>query len=283
MATAQASFKLLLDKELHKRMRQLLEKTRKVTVWEKGQAQRTHFKCFQYFEKSKSISCELHDNPEQKSELLGKSLLINIEIVGVKYFGKCRLEYDDKGHYHIINIDELYKSERRKNFRLLTYPHFDIYGVLDLGKNFSKKEEGQILDFTKNNAEYSDIFSSFLSFVHDSENISSNEKQVVFRVHDLSVSGLGVKVGTLESNYFDEGRTFVEIDLVFSDEKFRIPEARVVYMQEHNNGPLKNVDEIKIGLQYINPSEQLDNDLARKINSLLRDTDVDESFEDFIT
>ena len=129
--------------------------------------------------------------------------------------------------------DRVFRSDRRKEERLLTFPHYNAYVYFRLEDN----NEGNILSFKKTeDGERKHLE----SFVRDKRLLAGIEEDLIgFRVLDISLNGLSFLTSLSEAKFFSEGR-----------EK-NLPEG-FVFMIEGENFNL-SLEEVLHLTDFINP------------------------------
>ena len=192
---------------------------------------------------------------------------------GLVYFGQAKVvkQSDNSASIDFQSLD-LYKTERRDNYRLMAYPQYviDVFVPLDN----PQPETGNVVDFRTKVSE-TGLFKNFLEMMGDGED---KKGYIKFRAADLSSGGVGILAGSYESELFEEGQTFNGIIIKFTDDdEIVIAESKIVHMTEMiGAGETKQIT----GFEFTNISESSDNFIARKINETMREFSND--FEDFL-
>jgi hypothetical protein len=260
------------DAEKKSKLTQAKNNRLPIVAWEKGSKSRDTFEIIDFY----SDRFEIIIKPVSSTNLNNKNILFNFEINGLSYFGASKLVHLKDSSYVIDCRGDLFKGERRKNFRMLTYPHHQIYIVFEVDERYKGSNIISIVTGFTQTA----LFKNFLKMVGDKGN-SDPESELSLRVLDISRSGVSFNVSEIERNIFTVGRVINKIRLNFSDEEILIPSGRVVYHFDYFSHD-KNSRAYKIGLEFINIDINLDNKIGKKINDLLRDSEDKESFEDFL-
>ncbi len=256
------------DKEKQSKLGQVGSNSLEVTVWEKGSTIREKFTASEFHREDFYLIL----NSTVKSDNSNKGVLYSFSINGVNFFGKGDLKELQKNRYHLSCLDDLYKSERRENFRLLTYPHHDAY--IQIPVEESEEEASNVVDF-KTKVSQTGLFKNFLDIVGDEE---SNLKDgfVKFRVLDVSVTGLAFQIGEIEKEFIEK-QQFIEPAFVFFKEELEIPKIEIRYIV-----PLiqRSGRAYKVGVKFIDIDTNIDLKLGNLINNAMRD--FESEFEDFI-
>jgi hypothetical protein len=252
------------------KLSQVIQSKSVVTLWLKGKKEKYVFKGLR-FDKDK---LELTIDNTSAVFNQNASVLCSFELLGVTFFSDVL--YNSSSSYNLIVFkNPLYKSERRSSFRLLTYPHHHVWALFDIENAF---EGGKIIDLKSRGPETT-IFKSFLKIIGDHQNADQNKIKI--RVQDLSITGMALEISDIEASYFDKGMSFHKVDIVFSDETIQIPLAKIVYVVNYISSD-RATKKYKVGVHFENLVPSLDDRLGRKINSLLRLTDVNKDFEKFL-
>lgn len=267
--------------EVARNFEYLIKNKTSVVIWEKGNNQKEEGIPTFYNEEKSRISYSTVT--KGKSEFIKKSILINFMIKGLNFFGKGKVIFDASLNTNVIELtDEFYKCERRSTFRLLTYPVHSVLAVFRIDENFEDNEKANLLDFSAGKEEMNDdIFDQFISLISDG-NPSTDEEQVVFRIYDISVNGVAITVGTLEKHYFIAGKILKNFNIVFNGEEFLIPKAKVVYLNPYTPGNKADVEQFKVGVQFLELPSEIDNRLGKVINKNMKVSDMKRIFEDFL-
>lgn len=253
------------------RLSQLAAAKGKLTIWEKGKLDKFPAQATSY-QKDRS---ELHLETPKPLFADGTGVLLNFNLRGMTFFAKGAMTVTANGEQFITIEGELYKSERRSNYRLLAYPQHAISVELDLGEPLEKAD---VIDLkSKKSSSKTGIFKNFLTLIKEE---TANTNNIRLKLNDLSTSGLSVNVNDLEVGFFKKDKTFSNAKLVFTDETVEIPELKVVYVVDVIGSGLAK--KFKVGIHFEQITPKLEDLLSRKITRLLRDTDFDKDFESFI-
>lgn len=274
------NFTPLSSLEIQKKFEYLIKNKLSCVIWKKGKTQKESILPTLFNQERMRISFAKSDR--SKSEFERDKVLINFQIKGLNFFGKGKVGFDGSLNQNTLEIDEeFYKCERRSNFRLLTYPVHNVLGIFKLQGNFEEEEKSSILDFNKKVANDESIFGQFVSLVGEGDPCT-NEEQVVIRIQDISVSGVAIIAGVLEKQYFSEGKVLKNLIINFNGDEFKIPEAKVVYIFPYSQSNRKDIEQFKVGVQFINLPASIDNRLGKIINQNMKESDMKRVFEDFL-
>jgi hypothetical protein len=245
-----------------------------VTVWLKGQKEKHQYRVLGFHKDLMELALDSKDHIFAP----GKAVLCSFELRGMSFFSEVIYQISISGHDVLQFKNILYKSERRTSYRLLTFPHYDVWAEFDIGEAY---EEGNLIDF-KTKLSQTGLFKSFLKLVEAEKGNQEEASDVIrIRVQDLSTTGMALHVGDLEVKFFSKDQIFKNMVIRFSDESILIPKVKIVYVIDHITSD-RNIKKYKIGVHFENISLKLDDVLGKKINKLLRENDQNKDFENLI-
>lgn len=263
-------------KEKESRLVQLGISKGQVTVWVKGEKQKHFFKVLEFDKQRNELILDTKQNIFAK----GTQLLCSFELRGMYFFSEVTVNKSIVDFFLLEFKGQLFKSEKRASYRLLTYPIYDVNAEFDLGEAY---EGGKVVGI-KNRQNQTGLFKNFLNLIEAPDQDKDPTKDVTqtekFRVQDLSATGLSLHVSELEAGYFAKGVSFKDVKIIFPDETIVIPEAKVVYLVDFIAGERK-IKKFKVGINFPNNPITVDESLGRKINELLREIDFNKDFENF--
>ena len=241
----------------------------KVTVWIKGQKDKHILDALSYDAERSILTLDLQDDLYPTYA----GVLCSFELRGMSFFAET-IFLKTSGNFACLKFAaDLFKSEKRSSYRLMTFPIHEVWAVFNLDEAY---EGGKVIDFRTKQSTTA-IFSKFLNLV---EGDDSNPVALKVRVQDLSTTGMSLHIGELESKYFPKEAVFKNVIIRFIDEDITIPEIKIVYAVNFI-GSDKNLKKYKLGIHFENLSSTLDHLLGKKINSLLRESDHNKDFENF--
>jgi len=244
-----------------------------LVVWEKGHSNKIKLKAVRF----NSVTCDLEVEGNIPESLIGKDILASFNLKGLNFFGKCKMNTQTKKKYYINFNDKLFKSERRANFRLLTYPHQRVYLHIKVAENLM--QDSNLVSIRTKMSE-TGLFTNFLQLVAGSE-ATKLDGYVKFRVLDLSVTGAAIMMGELENDMFPcKENELKQMFLEFNGEIMSIPNARLLYKLNYL-APDMNTKLYKGGIEFLEIDTNLDEKLSKLINETLRS--LESEFEDFLT
>lgn len=268
---SQTYFSKLDPKEKESRFMQLGGSQGQVTIWVKGEKNKHKFPVLE-FDKNRN---ELILNTKEDIFPRGTALLCSFELRGMNFFCEVSANKSIVGHLLLECKKELFKSEKRGSFRLLTFPIYEVYAEFDLGEAY---EGGKVVDL-KSRTNQTALFKSFLKLMENRDD-EKQHQTIKYRVQDLSASGMSLHIGELEAQFFSKDFIYKDAKIHFRDETIVIPEVKVVYVVDYISGD-KNLKKYKVGLHFPNLPPIIDDQLGGKINKLLREIDFNKDFENF--
>jgi hypothetical protein len=268
---SQTYFSKMSSQEKQSRLTQLGQSKGTITVWVKGQKQKHQFSVLEYdAERSALILNSKHDIFR-----IHTPLLCSFELRGMYFFMQVDSNKNILDQFILECSGELFKSEKRNSYRLLTFPIYEVYAEFKLDESY---EGGNVIDI-KNRASQTGLFKNFLKLVDPKEN-EGHSQSVKHRIQDLSTTGMSFHIGELDSQFFFKDAIFKDILIHFSDESILIPEVKVVYVVDYVSGD-KKLKKLKVGIHFPHLATSVDEKIGKKINQLLRQIDFNKDFETF--
>ena len=242
-----------------------------VTLWVKGQKNKLSFRALE-FDKER---CELVLNSKEMTFPKGTVLLCSFKLRGMFFFSEVTSNTSIGYHFLIEFKNTLFKSEKRRSYRLLTYPIYEVYSEFSLGEAY---QGGNVINL-KTGSNQTALFKNFLKLLEAKDDVSDHQS-VKYRVQDLSTTGLSLHIGEMEVQFFSKNFVYKDMRIHFTDKVITIPEVKVVYIVDYISGD-KNLKKFKVGLNFSNVPAVVDDELGGKINQLLREIDFNKDFENF--
>ncbi|PIK14120.1 hypothetical protein [Halobacteriovorax sp. JY17] len=217
-----------------------------------------------------------------ESHQFSSRVFVNFSYNNVDYFAKGDLISDENGRVLINLGEDVFKSEKRSNERLLTFPHHQVYAYF---KVFSDENSSNIISLNRFNEAPSGALDSFVSermksIVNDHDGIS---ELMGFRILDISSNGLSFCANNRETGYFvgleDDGD--VEFTLMFEEKPYSLRCAEIVYIVDYVNARASKIPMKKIGVHF-NENEELKNHLLNFMDSSGVFREVDKNIESFL-
>jgi len=264
-----SGFVILGDKEAVYRFRRLIRNSIKLLFWKKGRTERLWAKATGFDENKRLLEIEWEGpgGPHLKPDLA------SFEVSGLSCYLKVRWERITEVKSACYIVDKIYKYERRKFFRLNTYPHFDLFLTFPYFTE-KTKDNGVVVDIRTRKSDQ-ELFKSFMEMMGDTDD------RPRFRVMDLSISGLSIVVGKLYESYFLAGKTFKNIELNVLGEVIEFAKIEVVYKRLRQKS-IQGALSYQVGMRIPGLSENKEYALSTKIQELLRGGSAHHDFEKLI-
>jgi hypothetical protein len=252
-----------------------------VKVWAKGEESSFYRLCDILFlnnnDKYELLLSFFSEGEDQDATLVGKRAYISFHFNDVDYFAEGLMIHDQSNDKMVLKLEgSVYRSEKRDNERLITFPHYQVYAYF---KIITKSEEN-VLPFKK-----SDELPNYKEKQKEdlkkklSEKVKSIDDLVGFRTLDISRNGIAFVVNTNEEKHFKEDKK-VSFYILFNNEIFLVKGAKLVYKVDYlNSGEEKNT--YKVGLTY-NPVPELTKHLSDLLYQSSQTDLGQKEFEDFI-
>lgn len=209
--------------------------------------------------------------------LIGKHVFLSFNFNDIDYFAEGTMLQDETHDKVMVKlIGEIYRSEKRDNERLITFPHHQVYTyfkILNKAQN-----QGNVIPLKK------DDYSSYkekkrLELKEKIEGrVEDSSDLFGFRTLDISKNGIAFVVGEEESIHFKEGKD-MSFYILFNEEVFLIKGAKLVYKVNYLGE--KESKRFKVGLTY-RPTEKLSFHLSSVLQETSNTDDVQKQFENFI-
>lgn len=267
-------FKELNDKEKLSKFSQLpVSEKPQMVFWRKGENTKYRVEVVNYFRTRKEFQVE-GDIPDS---FFNDEVLFSFDLKGVHFFGQCKIISFAKSKIYVDCFGKVFKSERRKNFRMLTYPHHQVFANV-------RTEDQEVLESNviqlKTGMSETGIFTNFLNMVNEQDGGDrSLEGYLRIRVLDISVTGMALQLSDLEKAKLPMKQDLGEVIVEFNGEPLKIPGVEILYTLE-GMARDKKTRIYKAGAQFLNIDTNTDEILARKINQTLRS--LESEFEDFL-
>lgn len=270
---SQTFFSKLDVPEKNNRLNQLANSSGTVTIWVKGQKEKQTLPVMKFDKERQEIVLDSQEDIHAN----GTNVLCSFDLRGMTFFSQVVFR-KSVGLYSVLHFTgELFKSERRTSFRLLTYPLYEVWAEFDLGEKY---EGNNVIDMNKRTSQ-TKLFQSFIKLADGKDGKPADLTKIKIRVQDISTTGMSIHVGELEVKYFNKDKVFNKVLINFGDEEIEIPEVHLVYVVDYISND-KNIKRYKVGCNFRNLPAKVDDLLGKKINKLLRENDFNKDFENFI-
>jgi hypothetical protein len=262
-------FSKLDPKEKESRLLQLANSQGKITVWVKGQQEKYLLNALDFQRHTFGL---VIDNQEEIF-VKGAAVLCSFELRGMSFFSQVIVNKSIASHMMLEFNDFLYKSEKRASYRLLTHPIYEVRAEFNAGEGY----QGEKVIDIKTRTSQTGLFKNFLKLLSDNED---EAQPLRFRVQDLSVTGMSIHIGEIDKCHFVKDLVFHDVVIVFKDERITVPKVKVIYIVDFIANE-KIPKRYKVGLHFSDLPAQVDDQLGKKINQLLRQIDFNKDFENF--
>jgi hypothetical protein len=247
-----------------------------IRIWSKEREPSLAF--VRNFEKN-NITLDISSSLEEFS--VEDKLFINFAFNGVDYFAKGNITNFENREIKLALKEEVFKSEKRQNERLLTFPHHQVNAYF---KVYSDSDSSNIISLNRIKNEKEEVLESFAAErMKEVLNNDAVADLMGFRILDLSSTGLSFFANNRETSYFasfEEGSN-VEFTLMFESKAFTLNCAEIIYIVDYVNSRASKVPMKKIGIQF-NEDENLKKQINEFINEKGALREVDKSFESFL-
>ncbi len=266
-------FTSLNEAEKRSKLRQLAQAKGQLTIWRRGSPGESRPQCRVKDYRAERGALVVHSEPAAFPE--GEEILASFELRGMSFFFSAR--FSDRGEeWELLPSGKFYKSERRRNFRLMTFPLHEVHFSFLLPASY---QGGKVVDILRRPG-HTGLFKSFLRLVDTKPEGEGEGRRLKLRVQDLSVTGLSAHVGPAELEWLKAGEEIRGGEIVFPDGAVSVPLTRVVYVVDRIGGGSEG-KQYKAGLRFDGLSVDAENQLGGKINAFLRASDANKDFEDF--
>jgi hypothetical protein len=267
-----ANFTALDEAERKSRLWHLASQKGQCTLWVRGEISRQNFRVKDFDRESGKLSFHSEDQNWRS----GQDVLGTFELKGMSFFFKGRVQSANAESFVLTMTGEFYKSERRRATRMLAYPLYEIKARFNLPASY---DEGKVRDI-RHKASNTGLFKSFLRLV-DEEKGQNTGSELILRVQDLSASGMSVHIGPVEAEWFRTGELISDVNIALNSQDLIVPKVRVVYVVDHIGGD-RRTKLFKVGLRFEELPRPIEEMITKNIQSLLKLSDVNNDFEDFV-
>ncbi len=263
----------------------VLEKQKEVIkIWVRGEeAQLYRVSDFYIFKSStdrKAYLSLFSEGKESDESYLEKRILLTFIINDVDYFAEGLVSYDEVHETLIVELDkDFYRSEKRSNERLLTYPHHQVYVYFKVQDD---KDESNVIELKREEDQlYIDYKQRQKKELKEKlkEKVADIDDLVGFRVLDISRSGVAFLVGEDEGKYFSE-RAKYSFYVLFDGDLFVVKGADLVYKVDYVGGK-EGKKRFKVGLTF-KPVSNLTHYVSELLKEGVESDTMKREFEDFI-
>jgi hypothetical protein len=257
------------------RLSQVVQSKAVLTLWLKGQKERESIEAIDFNKNNLELIISKHLSKFHT----GQELLCSFDLRGMTFFSQVTYQKETNGFSKITFSKDLFKSERRANYRLLAGGLYEVWADLDLGEKY---QSSNVVNLNKRIGQ-TKLFKNFMKLAGElSDNAETNNTgHLKIRIQDLSTGGMSFNVGELELRHFSKDKVFNNVLLVFKEDVIEIAEAKVIYVINYI-GSDPSIKKYKVGFNFTNVTETIESAIFQKINELLRENDFNKDFENFV-
>jgi hypothetical protein len=283
MLSSSNFLKLSLD-EMSVKLKFLEQQKEMMKIWVKGEEAQLYrvsdFFIFKSPENLKAYLSLFSEGDELDAAYIGKRILFTFNLNDVDYFSEGVVSKDEVHDKIIVDLDrDFYRSEKRSNERLLTYPHHQVYVYFKVQE---EKDQSNIIELKREEDKlYTDYKQRQKLQLKEKlkEKVSSIDDLIGFRVLDISKSGVAFLIGESEGKYFAE-KVKYSFYILFDGDLFVVKGANLVYKVDYV-GVKEGKKRFKVGLTFAPVPN-----LTHYVSELLKESDesdtIKREFEDFI-
>lgn len=270
-----SNFIKLTQKEVQARISQLVLQRAPIKLWKKKEK---HHSCqFESYNNEDGLMLGI-SHIKADSTWLDKKVLIQFTFNNVDYFAKGQVKkVKDPGLLKIAIDKYIYKTEKRENERLLTFPHYQAYAYFKLFED----SDQNVLSFNQRKVVDLESYEKFNNKVEQLKKKTKTEvgELIGFRVLDISQNGISFLIDIRSKPLFQDMKG-ISFSLMIDGEMFSLSEGKLVYLVDYLSGKMSGEHKYKVGLTF-EPSEEF----KHKLFSLLEERRdmglVRKQFEDF--
>lgn len=263
----------------------VLEKQKEVIkIWVRGEEAELYrvsdFFIFKSPENRKAYLSLFSEGKESDDAYLGKKIFLTFNVKDVDYFAEGMVSYDEVHESLVVELDkDFYRSEKRSNERLLTYPHHQVYVYFKIQ---DEKDESNVIELKREEDKlYLDYKQRQKKELKEKlkEKVSDIDDLIGFRVLDISRSGVAFLIGEEEGKYFT-GKSKYSFYVLFDGDLFVVKGADLVYKVDYVGGK-EGKKRYKVGLTF-KPVANLTHYVTELLKEGVESDTIKREFEDFV-
>jgi len=284
MVDSKSNFLKLSVEEIAPKLTILAKQKEVIKVWEKGHESYI-YRVMDYMSLKTPESADFYltlfsEGEESDEALIGKEVLINFSLNSSDYFMDGSVSLDDVHNTLVIKLsDKFYRTEKRDNERLLTFPHHQVYAYF---KVLNEKNESNVIELKRDEDKlYIDYKKQKKKELKErlKQKISDVEDLIGFRALDISRSGIAFTVSDEEAKYFKDNIKY-SFYILFDGDIFVVKGANLVYKVDYI-GAAQGKMRFKVGLNF-NPVENLTKHIIELLRESFGADSIQKEFEDFV-
>ena len=218
-------------------------------------------------------SGNIHLHFTAKTELTlapGQELLFYFVQKSVQFFSSGNLVKNDEG-WTLEILGQTFKREKRKNERLLTFPHQQVFVYFQVSK---ETPAGNVVFFDKTLEKKKSFLEKFLKRTDSQEGITG------FRVLDISQNGFSFTASKAERNLFKEDERH-QVQLHFNGYIFDLSEVKIVHACDYIDPRFGHVPMFKLGVEILKGDELLNEKIQAMLGEESKRVEISSEFENF--
>jgi hypothetical protein len=261
--------------EKNARLTFLCRHSKNVIVWIKGKESKASFGVENYLKSTSTLELTLNPSIE---DYANKDVLVNFLYGGLPYFAKAKMVKKNKLAQLTLDGD-LFKGERRTDFRLQTNPLHDIKVVIETQDTYDSSNKKVVS--IKSGFSETKLFRNFLKVIGQAD--ADGNISLTFKVQDISANGVALLASEIEKELFHKDEVIHGIYIKFpKGDSLFIEKARVAYIINYLNHDLSKKKTFQVGLHFHENKIEDEAKLREKVNALLGSSHYNKNFEDFI-
>lgn len=261
---------VVLDKtEFSLKLKRLCQSQGMFHAWKRGEKQFSLIP--QKVEDKGSGNIQLYFS--SKSELMinpGQELLFYFVQNSVQYFSSGNLLKNDEG-FALEILGQTFKREKRKNERLLTFPHHQVFAYFQLSK---EAPAGNVVFFDKTLEKKKSFLEKFLKRTDPHEGLTG------FRVLDVSQNGFSFTASKAERELFKED-IHHQTQLHFNGYIFELDDVKIVHSCDYIDPRFGHVPMFKLGVEILKINELLNEKIQAMLGEESKRVEISSEFENF--
>lgn len=283
MIDASNFLKLTLD-ELSVKLGFLAKQKEVIKIWVKGEDTELYrvsdFFIFKSIECRKAYLSFFSEGKESDDFFLGKKIFLTFNIKDVDYFAEGIVSFDEVHDFLVVELDkDFYRSEKRTNERLLTFPHHQVYVYFKIQ---DEKDESNVIELKREEDKlYLDYKQKQKTELKEKlkEKVSDIDDLIGFRVLDISRSGVAFLIGEEEGKFFI-GKNKYNFYVLFDGDLFVVKGGDLVYKVDYVGGN-EGKKRYKVGLTF-KPVANLAQYVTELLKEGVESDTIKQKFEDFV-
>ena len=191
------------------------------------------------------LMCKFEDK-NKKLDLL--NVHVHMKIKNVNFFSSGILAQKENDEYVIQKLENVYRFEKRKNDRLLSFPHRKIYIYFNM---VAENDDGNVISLNRLTGNKDEVFEEFAKVVYGDKFIGNDGTPMTgFRILDISEDGASFLANDREKDYFTGNSSFSNIRLDFNGRIFSFASVKVKNVVDYIDPRSINVPMYKVGVTF---------------------------------